>query len=198
MCIYRDSSADLLGMSNNLYHQAWPIRWTCQIFQRIFFSFCEVKPWTVQAMFWNTQTVAELRYNAHTFHVEEIPYYTVLPQIFKLFILVVTPRTMGNCSNFPRSEKIRWDSRKNSLFITASRRSQHVIKQPSHVRLHVFWMYLVCCDLSKHVVCRRCVNRLRFWFDIKIRNWKKWRQNMFGFESDSHSARSFVLLLFLN
>lgn len=143
MCIYRDSSADFLGMSNNLYHQAWPIRWTCQIFQHIFFSFCEVKPWTVQAMFWNTQTVAELRYNAHTFHVEEIPYYTVLPQIFKLFILVVTPRIMGNCSNFPRSEKIRWDSRKNSLFITASRHSQHVIKQPSHVRLHVFWMYLL-------------------------------------------------------
>lgn len=112
MCIYRDSSADFLGMSNNLYHQAWPIRWTCQIFQRIFFSFCEVKPWTVQAMFWNTQTVAELRYNAPTFHVEEIPYYTVLPQIFKLLIIVVTPRIMGNCSNFPRSEKIRWDSRK--------------------------------------------------------------------------------------
>ena len=127
-----------------------------------------------------------------------IPYHTVLPQIFKLLIIVVTPRIMGNCSNFPRSEKIRWDSRKNSLFMTASRHSQHVIKQPSHVRLHVFWMYLVCCDLSKHVVCRRCVNRLRFWFDIKIRNWEKWRQNIFGFESDSHSAHSFVLLLFLN
>lgn len=90
----------------------------------------------------------------------------------KLFILVVTPKIMGNCSNFPRSEKIRWDSRKNSLFITASRHSQHVIKQPSHVRLHVFWMYLVCCDLSKNVVCRRCVNRLRFWFDIKINEMK--------------------------